>query len=702
MSLHPAIKAFVEQPLDAIGLTTVSGVVAALEDVAVATDLIQKPEQAKALQDVLKKSMSILNNGSKNFALRLACLECLYRLSQPSIPAFRTGLLCNTVNDMDKSVEEMLSRSGPNAAATEALASAWEMFTVLVFRFSDYNTTVCRLLLQHTSDGDVGTMAQTLLRVVVQHRDKCEWPLLLAALQTLYELTVPSTYFNAESTGNGADDAAAAAAEHARRGSQIYAFTVESFQDKIAVLLTALREQRVLEQLFASLRLSWHESTHNRSPAALAQGCAESMGLGLLGLADVAHTVTTVTREQQMELLNWLSALKLVCRAVHNMVEFGRDPKAANELRMRLLSDPGCHDFFAAALVPAVIAAIQTWTIDVSALKANADAFSSSPSVKHSLLMAGVGLLRFLRFTLYKPTCGFTPAFLGAMERLAQQIQREEPRLRTQYAGMQLMLLTVECLANMNAAATTTPVNLADAYQTLLSTIAADKTYCSLSNSYNDGTAAAPSTPTMMTVAEWFILCVREEESPFCESGTLQTGNASIQLLHRLFSAEEAVLQETEERVAELIALESQLEMLQNFLLLMTLTELLNGMPDHGLERLTRPDARGNNGGAAGAAKARQPSISDTPSKKAKSKRKKGSHHPAEFVCDLTGKLMREPVVLKNGHRFEYDALQNVVDQVGHVDPISGEAIEEAIEVDEALQQQIAAYRVQQAANKKA
>ncbi|KPA76501.1 hypothetical protein ABB37_07804 [Leptomonas pyrrhocoris] len=698
MSLHPAIKALVEQPIDAIGLTAVSSVASALEDVAVASDLIQRPEHSKALNAVLKKTMSILNNRTKNFALRLACLECLYRLSQPSISSFRTGLLCNTVNDMDKSVEEMLSRTGPNAAATEALASAWEMFTVLVFRFSDYNTSVCRLLLQHTSDGDVGTMVQTLLRVVVQHRDRCEWPLLLAALQTLYGLTVSSTYYTAE---DGAE-----APPQGRRGSQILTFTVESFQDKIAVLLATLRDQRVLEQLFASLRLSWHDSTHNRSPAALAQGCAESMALGALGRPDVAHTVTTVTKEQQMELLNWLSALKLVCRAVHNMVEFSRDPKVANELRTRLLSDPGSHDFLAAALVPAVTAAIQTWSIDVAALQTRSDAFASSASVKHSLLMAGVGLLRFVRFTLYKPTVGFTPAFLTSMERLTQQIQREEPRLRTQYAGMQLMLLTVECLANMNATAITTPVNLADVYQSLLATISADKTYCSLSNSYHDGTgaaegqvaasASAPSTRTMMTVAEWFILCLREEESPFCEAGTLDTGNASVQLLHRFFSAEEAVLQETEERVAELVALESQLETLQNFLLLMTLTELLNGMPDTGLERLTRQGASGGS-----ATNGRETPATTTPSRKSKPKRKKGANHPAEFVCDLTGKLMREPVVLKNGHRFECDALQNVIDQVGHVDPISGEAIDEAVEVDEGLQQQIAAYRVQLAANRK-
>lgn len=59
---------------------------------------------------------------------------------------------------------------------------------------------------------------------------------------------------------------------------------------------------------------------------------------------------------------------------------------------------------------------------------------------------------------------------------------------------------------------------------------------------------------------------------------------------------------------------------------------------------------------------------------------------------------MREPVTLKNGHRFEYDALMNVVDSVGHVDPISGEAINEAIEIDTKLQREIARFRVKRAA----
>lgn len=84
---------------------------------------------------------------------------------------------------------------------------------------------------------------------------------------------------------------------------------------------------------------------------------------------------------------------------------------------------------------------------------------------------------------------------------------------------------------------------------------------------------------------------------------------------------------------------------------------------------------------------------------------KKSSHstgsllkYPESYRCQLTGKVMREPVTLKNGHRFEYDALMNVVDSVGHVDPISGEAINEAIEIDTKLQREIARFRVKRAA----
>lgn len=72
--------------------------------------------------------------------------------------------------------------------------------------------------------------------------------------------------------------------------------------------------------------------------------------------------------------------------------------------------------------------------------------------------------------------------------------------------------------------------------------------------------------------------------------------------------------------------------------------------------------------------------------------------YPEFYRCQLTGKVMREPVTLKNGHHFEYDALMNVVDSVGHVDPVSGEAINETIEIDTKLQREIARFRVKRAA----
>ncbi|KAK7195166.1 U-box domain containing protein [Novymonas esmeraldas] len=691
MSLHPAVQSLCEQPVDGIGLTAVSAVASALSDISVAADLIQRPEHAKALQDVLRKCMSLLNNGSKNFALRLACLECLYALSQPPIPAFRSGLLSHTLHTMTGSVEEMLARSGPSAA--EGLSSAREMLTALIFRFTSYNTKACRLLLQHTCDGDVGAMVQTLVRVMVHHRERCEWPLLLAALQTLYELTVPATYY---ATGDGGADAVDAPATD----SSLQSFTVESFQDRISALLTELRERRVLEQLLASLRLSWHESTYNRSAPSLAQGYAESVALGALGRPDVVHTVAAASAEQQMELLNWLSAFTLLCRALDNMVEFSRDATAAREVRSRLLGDPSCHDWLASAAVPAVAAAVHVWASNSSS--SGGGGAYATPTVRHTLLSAAVTLLRLLRFALYRPAVGFTPALLSSMARLAGVVRRAEPRLREQYSGMQVVLLTVECLVNMDAATVTGAVNLAEAYVDLISTVAADTTHCGLSDSYSaDATAAPPAPPTTtMTAAGWVALCVREEESPFCD---LDSGSASVALLHQHLAAEEALLQDTADRVADLVALESQLAMLQNFLLLMTLSELLSGLPQRGLEQLAQARP------CSSASAPRQLPPAPSPSrgggggaKRPKARKAKASPHPAAYVCDLTGKLMREPVVLKNGHRFEYDALQRIIEQVGHVDPVSGESIDEDVEPDIPLQQEIAAYRVTRAAEKSA
>ncbi|CBZ24754.1 conserved hypothetical protein [Leishmania mexicana MHOM/GT/2001/U1103] len=701
MPVHPAVQSLCEQPIDTIGLTAVSAVASALGDVSTATDLIQRPEQEKALQDLLKKCMSILNNDGKNFALRLACLECLYVLSQPPIPAFRTGLLCNALSSVNSSVEEMLARTGSSGA--ESPSSAREMFTVLVFRFTNYDTKVARLLLQHMCDGDVGTMMQTLLHVMVQHCETCEWPLLQAALQSLYELTVPTTYYT-----TGEDGAAVPSRDFGARaaGSSLQSFTVESFQDRIAVLFTEMRNHRLLEKLLGSLRLSWHESTHNRSPPSLAQGYAESVALGALGRPDVAHTVTSASAEQQMELLNWLSAFTLLCRALDNMAEFCRDAKLSREMRARLLSDPNCHDWLASAAVPAVVAAIQVWMSynGASATPATIRDGSAGPfataKVKLSLLTAAVTLLRLLRFALYKPAVGLTAALLSSMACLAAQVQRGEPHLRLQYGGLQVMLLTVECLVNMNAVAVTSPVNLSESYRGLLRTIAADKTRCTLSNCSRDassghGAAAEPQPDALMSVAGWFILCVREEESPFC---VMDSGNASVALLHECFASEEAMLQDAADRVADLVALESQLAMMQNLLLFMTLTELLSGLPDGGLERLTQAGPRRRND--ATDAQQMPPNSSGSSSKRCKPSKKKGSHHPAAYVCDLTGKLMREPVVLKGGHRFEFDALQNVILQVGHVDPISGESIDEDVEVNIPLQQEIAAYRVKRASEK--
>jgi hypothetical protein len=93
-----------------------------------------------------------------------------------------------------------------------------------------------------------------------------------------------------------------------------------------------------------------------------------------------------------------------------------------------------------------------------------------------------------------------------------------------------------------------------------------------------------------------------------------------------------------------------------------------------------------------------------------KKKKKKGSKckkmkspHPERYCCMLTGRLMKEPVVIKStGHWFELSAIEKVVESVGHVDPITGEAFADDIDVDEMLQAEISQYRLKLAAQKSA
>ena len=87
--------------------------------------------------------------------------------------------------------------------------------------------------------------------------------------------------------------------------------------------------------------------------------------------------------------------------------------------------------------------------------------------------------------------------------------------------------------------------------------------------------------------------------------------------------------------------------------------------------------------------------------KKKKKSKKMKSPHPDKYCCMLTGRLMTEPVVINStGHWFELSAIEKVVESVGHVDPLTGEAFTDDIEVDERLMNEISQYRLKLAAEK--
>lgn len=694
--VHPAIRTLLDEPTSSAGVSTLSAVVAALNDTTVATELVHAPSARAVLSSLMKNLVVILNDRAKNTAVRVMCLESLFALSHVPDTAFREGLLFDAVQQFSDPVEEMMremqqsavpytpsvgasvtdSTTADAVSGASAVEVSWEMLTVLLFRCSGYSRLKASDLLIQICNGEVQTLGRLLLRIV-QRRDRCEWPLLEACLRCFYELTTPVCYYSSSATSPSADG-----------GVALETIQVQHFQQKIQLLMDQLKTHHLLEQLFDSLRISWASSVKNESQPALAGGLAAApVGLGSLGSPDVVHTIVQLSAGQQEELLHWLICLRFIAMAVQNLIEFSSDAALVDDLRRRLLSSPSGCAWMTEVALPAVIAAIHAWVrayATVLMQNSSAAAATAPPVVSPQMsvyLHGALAILRIVRFAFYKSTAPFAAPVVSVLHRLTTFLSTYEPYLQYTYAGMLTMLLSVEVLINMNAAVVTAPLSLAEALQKLFSTIANDKRPWVLA----EGDGTSPYAVMHLTVAEGFVMCQRREESSFCA-----TANESVQLLHTSFTEEEKKMNEAAELDAELDALAFQLEFLQFALMNMALTQLMSGLAGSPLSTYaagSRPSVSAVSATDAG---------SGSPSKK-----KKKTPNPPQYCCDLTGKLMREPVVLKNGHRFEYDALQKIMEQVGHVDPISGEVIDDDVDVDEDLKQEIAAYRVSRAAAKK-
>lgn len=432
-----------------------------------------------------------------------------------------------------------------------------------------------------------------------------------------------------------------------QEGALLETTKITAFQGKLTHLVHVLQRDNVFHTIFADLTSRW-------------QGSVQDLrnGLGSLGSIS-AYPSAELSSTQKEELMHWGVMLRYICVMVQNIADFCGHPQTVKEIQQSFMKK--YQHFLASVVVPYIIASVFTYTRSMVP--------DSRTDATTPYMNAAVTALKFMRFVLYRSGADPEQPLVISLLALTKMLTRQIKVLTQKHIGMLVLIFTVETLCNINAVVVDTPINLSAEFDGLLTAVAQDK---------------SPIVPGVnYSLAQGFIICFSQEDSTYCE-----TNNSSTTLLHSKFEAEEIALREDQEAFESVRRLEEQLEALQSDIMQLALGHLIREMSSVAETVLASLFF----GSLASPPDVDAPASPMPPKKESKKK------HPSEFCCQLTGKLMREPVVLKNGHHFEYDALQSVIDEMGHIDPISGEALNESIDINAALQQKISQYKVDRAA----
>eukprot|EP00796_Vickermania_ingenoplastis_P004295 gene4295-3111_t len=610
-----AVKVFIDQGVENSSASAMSNLITELKDATTVCNLVFNDRQTcRALVQIL---VGVANDSAKSAPVRFMALEGLYWVSQAPDDQFRQTDLFGAVQQLNDSFSVLIDREA------ERLGAQREMLTVLLLRCTGYVRMKAGDILGQLCAHDESQFVTVLVSMLQNHH--YERPLVLACFRFLYEMTTPISYFQSD------------------EGTTMEMKKITAFQGKLAQFVSTLKRDNVFQTLFAVLMSRWQQSVQDLRS-----------GLGMLGSIS-AYPSAELSPTQKEELVHWGVMLRYVCGMIQNIADFCDTPETVKEMQQSFMKVH--QQFLATVLLPFAVASIFTYTRSMTA---------SNREATTPYMNAAVLVLKFLRFALYRSGGEPCPALVSGLVALTKVITRQVKALTQKHIGMLVLIFTVELLCNINAAVIESPLNLSAEFDTLLTTVAQDK---------------SPIVPGVAySLAQGFIICFSQEDSTYCE-----TNNSSTTLLHSKFESEEIALREDAEAFESVKRLEEQLEALQSDIMQLALGHLIREMSSVA-ETVLASLFFGS------LAQQVPPEGPPVPEKREKKK------HPEEFCCQLTGKLMREPVVLKNGHHFELDALQAVIDEMGHVDPLSGEALNETIDVNAALQQRIAQYKVDRAA----
>jgi hypothetical protein len=570
--------------------------------------------------------VDVINSPIVSAKNRFCALGILVALSRTPDDHYRSHVLLPAVVSLDASFEGLLvDKKDANRQYGTSLGKPHEHLVVLLLRVTNYTQLKAADLLQQLCDNDDNMLAMLLLDIV---RVKTyEWPLLVAALRCLFELSLPQTYFSADMNGGAS-------------GNEVV--EVNSFQQKITGLLVHFMQGN-------TLRLFGDELTE-RFTMCLKQPLE-------VVVASLPHFAT---------------ALKYFTAMLLNLEDFCDKPPLQKTYQQSMLVhlSSTITDFITAFVVTAV----------------SYSPLLIAPATPDAALMcSGLhGCVKVIRFAFYKVR-SLPPHFITALSSLMDCATNRIVVLR-QPPLIPVLLCILETMVNVDAMLHD---ELSLRMATLLNMIAADATPCGphVSLSQTLSTLFLNETSVFATMDNE---TVRAMTSALCGAALDNLVDEIIQYIDR-----------------ELILLGLGQAVFDFFIPPSDPQDLVFVPPPSGPEAISQslsPSALLLSPTAAPTSPSLEYSVPPTdtsPPKKAQKIKSKKSSHPASYVCMLTGKLMREPVVLRNGNRFELEALEKIMETMGHVDPISGDVFSEDPEVDMRLQQEIQQYKISKAAGRR-
>ena len=583
--------------------------------------------------------VAIVNGAALSPKLRFSALACLVALSKVPDEMYRRESLFPFIATMDASFESLLlEREDAAKEFGTQLGKQHEHMVLLLFRCGGYHNVKAVDLLFDLCNGNDVLLVQLLMGLIKVRSH--EWPLLAAAFRCIMELTYPSTYFSA------ASQSSAGAQGQASSSTLDRTIQVSDFQSKIVTIVVHGMQGNLFKVLGEELSERW---------SLLARQGGEATLLSPHGAVDGPLLVAWFAR-----------ALHALNTTLLNLDLYNEQIALQRNLQQSLLVQLG-------SVTASLWIGFPRWVVE------------NCPQLlqgHQGVLRAVVSSLQVARMALYKPgSRGVPPHVATALGLLTEACAMQIPHLKGA-GGITVLQHTIQMLVNVNALQRpeSLPIatgSLAGACQTLLATIAAD------SSVRLAGGASLSQTLSTLYVSERSHYVATENET----SRAVTTGLCG------------AALDELVDEIMDFI--DSELSRLglgsaadrdhQHPLV----PEVAPVPTPHAIEEwVEMQDVVPTSNTTAAAA--------TTKPLKKKKKHRTRSEHPAEYLCALTGRLMREPVLIRStGRWYELEALEEVMETMGHVDPIGGESFDEDPEVDAAKQKEIQRYLVKHNSKKR-